>query len=137
MVTKGSITTARSNINTAIVNLTAAEEKFRAAESSLLLAQNELTLKQAEAKVETARAQFEKMILRSPISGVITRKDATVGEIISGTGSVLSVITDQNLELDVNIPETDIAKVKIGDKATVTLDAYGGECRFWGNGRKY
>lgn len=139
---KGSVTTARSNINTAIVNLTAAEEKFRAAESSLLLARNELTLKQsgvgeeqiageearvkqAEAKVETARAQFEKTILRSPISGVITRKDAKVGEIISGNGSVLSVITDQNLELDVNIPETDIAKVKIGDTAKVTLDAYG------------
>ncbi|MDO8572267.1 MAG: efflux RND transporter periplasmic adaptor subunit [bacterium] len=139
---KGSITTARSNINTAIVNLTAAEEKFRTADGTLLLAQNELTLKQAgtneeqiagqearvkqaEAKVETAHAQFEKTILRSPISGVITKKDTRVGEIISGNGSVLSVITDQNLELDVNIPETDIAKIKIGNTATVTLDAYG------------
>lgn len=138
---KGSVATARANINTAIVNLTAAYEKFRTAESNLVLAQNELSLKQAgtteeqiageearvqqaEAKVETARAQFEKTVLRSPISGIITRKDAKLGEIISGTGSVLSVITDQNLQLDVSIPETDIAKVKIGDTAKVTLDAY-------------
>lgn len=139
---KGSVATARANINTAIVNLTAAEEKFGAAEGALLLAQNELALKQsgvgaeqlaaqearvqqAEAKVETARAQFEKTILRSPISGVVTKKDARVGEIISGTGSVLSVITDQNLQLDVNVPETDIAKITVGDTAMVTLDAYG------------
>ena len=144
---KGSIATARSNINTAIVNLTAAEEKFSAAESNLLLAQNQLTLKQsgageeelageearvkqAEAKVETARAQFEKTILRSPIDGIVTKKDAKEGEIVAPNALVVSVISNQKFEIDVNIPETDIAKVKTGDIAITTLDAYGESVSF-------
>lgn len=139
---KGSITTARSNINTAIVNLTAAEEKFRAAESTLLLAQNDLTLKQsgvgeeqitgeearvqqAEAKVATARAQYDKTILRSPIDGIVTKKEAKEGEIVAPNALVVSVISDQKFEIEVNIPETDIARVVKGNGATVTLDTYG------------
>ncbi len=144
---KGSVTSARSNINTAIVNLTAAEEKFSTAESNLLLAQNELTLKQsgvggeeitaqearvqqAEAKVETVRAQFEKTILRSPIDGIVTKKDAKEGEIMAPNALVVSVISDQKFEIDVNIPETDIAKVKTGNTAVTTLDAYGESVSF-------
>ncbi len=139
---KADISTARTNINTAIVNITGVDQSLRDAQSALTLAENNLTLdqagatqetiaaqqarvEQADAKVQTAKAMLDKTILRSPIAGIITKKDAKVGEIISGNESVLSVITDQNLEIDVNVPETDIAKVNVGDTATITLDAYG------------
>lgn len=139
---KADINTARTNINTAIVNLTAARSSLRSAESALLLSRDELTLKksgatpgdiagetarvkQAEAKVEVAQAQLGKTILHSPIAGIVTKKDAKVGEIVAPNAPVLSVISDQNLEIDVNVPETDIAKVNIGDPAKITLDPYG------------
>lgn len=144
---KGSVATARSNVNTAIVNLTAAEEKFRTAQSTLLLAQNELALKQsgvgkeqvaaqearvqqAAAKIETARAQFEKTILRSPIDGIVTKKNAKEGEIVAPNALVISVISDQRFEIEVNIPETDIASVVKGNTAKITLDPYGDDVIF-------
>lgn len=144
---KADISTARTNINTAITNLTAADQNLRDAQSALALAQDNLALDkagstpeqvdaqqarvdQADAKVKTAQAQLDKTILRSPITGVVTNKNAKVGEIVSANETVLAVITDQNLEIDVNIPETDIAKIKIGNTASTTLDAYGEDVVF-------
>ena len=144
---KTNISTARTNVNTAITNLSTGDQALRSAEQALTLAQNNLALDeagstpeqlaaqearvaQALAKVKTAQAQFEKTVLRSPIAGIITKKDAKVGEIVGANQTILSVITDQNLEVEVNIPETDISKVTIGDTALITLDAYGDEIEF-------
>jgi len=139
--------TARTNINTAITNLSTAEEKLRTAESALTLAENELILKKAgtipeqitaqgaqvesaKAQVKNIQAQIAKTILKSPIDGVITTQDAKVGEIISANTTIISIISNDKLQMKAGIPEADIAKIKIGDIAKVTLDAYGNEVVF-------
>ncbi|MDO8559015.1 MAG: efflux RND transporter periplasmic adaptor subunit, partial [bacterium] len=76
------------------------------------------------------QAQISKTIIRSPINGTITGQDAKVGEIISADVSLVSIISAGNFEIEANIPESDIAKVKIGDNAQVTLDAYGQDVVF-------
>ena len=141
------ISTARTNVNTAIVNLSTAEEDFKTSQSALTLAENELSLKkagslpeqissqeaqveQAEAKVKNIEAQLAKTVLRSPINGVVTKQDAKVGEIATASNAIVSVISEANFEIEANIPEADIAKVKIGDLAKVTLDAYGNDVVF-------
>ncbi len=144
---KSDISTARTNINTAIVNLSSADEKFKTAQSSLMLAENELLLKkagatfeqiaaqeaqmnQAEAKIQVIQAQIEKGVIASPINGVVTKQDAKVGEIVSANSALVSVVSDAKYEIEANVPEADIAKVKIGDKAKVTLDAYSDDVLF-------
>lgn len=144
---KSAVSTARTNVNTAVSNLTSAEEKTKTAESNLALAKQELTLKEAgtvpeqisaeEAKVESAvanvenlQAQIAKTIIRAPISGVVTKQDAKVGEIVSANTPVVSLISVSQFEIEANIPEADIAKVKFGNTAKVTLDAYGNDVNF-------
>lgn len=144
---KSEVATSRTNVNSSISSLVTAEEKLRAAESALKVAEQQLALKQAgtpeeqiraqEAAVDQARAnvssiksQISKTVLRSPIVGVVTKKDFEVGEIVSANTPVLSVISDNNFEMEANTPEADIAKVKIGDSAKVTLDAYGQDALF-------
>jgi HlyD family secretion protein len=139
---KTDIWTARTNENIATTNITASQEKLRTALSSLALAQNELALKEApatnediaaqqarvlsaDASVKDALAGLAKTIIRSPISGVVTNVDIKVGEIISPNTSLVSVISDNDFEIDANIAESDIAKISLGDSANVTLDAYG------------
>ena len=139
--------TARTNMNTAITNLTAAEEKFKTAESNLALYGQELALKkagavaeqitaqeaqveQAQAKVENLQAQIAKTTLRSPISGVVTKQDAKVGELVSANTSVVWLISESQFAIETNVPEADIAKIKIGNPADITLDAYGDEVIF-------
>jgi HlyD family secretion protein len=53
-----------------------------------------------------------------------------VGEIVTPNITVISVISNGNFQVDVNIPEADIAKIKVGDSANITLDAYGSDVIF-------
>lgn len=144
---KSLISAARIQVNTAVISLSAAEEAFKTAESNLLIANNEIALKKAdataeqlaaqEALVEQARAnkenisaQIEKTVLRAPISGTVTKKETKAGEIVSASVLVVSLISNSQFEIEVNIPEADIAKLKIGNLAKVTLDAYGNDVVF-------
>jgi HlyD family secretion protein len=144
---RSAVSTARTNVNTALTNLQSAEEDFRTAESDVVLAEKELALKKAgstpeqiacqealvkkaEAGADLIRVKISKNILRSPIDGIVTKQDAKVGEIISANSIVASVISVGGFELEANVPEADIAKVKIGDSAKVTLDAFGNDVIF-------
>lgn len=141
------IASARNSVDTAVSNLSSAEEKLRTAESDLLLAQKELELKQAgaipeqiavqkakiksaEADIQNIKAQIAKTIISSPINGVVIKQDAKIGEIVAANAPLISVISEANFEIETNIPEVDIAKVKIGDLAKITLDAYGNDIIF-------
>lgn len=144
---KTDVSTARTNVNTAIANLTTAQDGLSSAQSALTLAQRDLALKQAgsapeaikaqEAQVEAAaanvknyEAQVAKTILHAPINGIVTKQEAKVGEIMSAGAVAVSLISESQFEMETNVPEADIIKVKIGDSAKVTLDAYGNDVIF-------
>ncbi len=140
---KASVLTARTTVTSAISDLSLSLKSVRAAESDLALQNSKLilaktparpeTIRQQEAALEQARAsllgsqaQLNKSILRSPIEGVVTKRDAELGEIISANTPVVTVISTNSYKMEANIPESDIATVKVGDTADVTLDAYTG-----------
>lgn len=87
-------------------------------------------IKQMEAGVAKIRAELEKTALRSPFAGIVTTVDAKVGEIVAASAPVVSLITDAGYEIEANVPEADIAKVTLGGRAILTLDAYGGDMQF-------
>jgi len=135
------VITARTNINTAINNLASAKEKLRTAETNVMLERQELQLKQSgstaeqisaqEARVKSADANVKnylaliaKTVISSPINGVVTKKEIEVGEIVQPNAVAISVISTSQYEIETNIPEADVSKIKIGNKAEVTLDAY-------------
>lgn len=137
---RADVLTARNNINAAISNITAADEKLRSAQSSLNLEREQLALLEAgtrsekiaaqEASVENFQAQLAKTIIRAPIAGIVTVQNAKVGEVVSANSLMVSLISESDFEIEVNIPEADISKIKLGDEANVTLDAYGSEIVF-------
>lgn len=90
----------------------------------------EAQVKQAEANVQLIEAQIQKTVLKSPLNGIVTKQNAKVGEIIAANAPVAAVISEGNFEIEANVPEVDIAKVKMGDTAKITLDAYGSEVLF-------
>ncbi len=137
---KAAISTARTNVTTALGTISASEEKLANANSKLSLKvagstadqikAQEAGLDAAQASVSNLEAQFAKTIIRSPILGIVTKQDAKRGEIASPAVPLVAVISDALYEIEANIPEADIAKVKIGYLARVTLDAYGSDVAF-------
>jgi RND family efflux transporter MFP subunit len=86
----------------------------------------------ADAQVVEARVNFDYCVIRAPFDGVITTKDAQVGEIISpfsaGGGftrtGVGTIVDMDSLEVDVDVNEAYIGRVKPNMPAEAVLDAY-------------
>jgi RND family efflux transporter MFP subunit len=110
-------------------------------ENALIIAQSELDLKKAgsseeqiniqEAQVERAkavvssqRATIEKNVIRAPIDGIVSRIEASAGEIVYSNTNIVSLISKKKFEIEANVTEVDISKISNGDSAKVTLDAY-------------
>ena len=114
-------------------NIAAAEAALalkKAGSTAEELAAEEAKVRSLEASVLSAETELSKSIIVSPIAGVVTKQDAKTGEIVSANSPLISIISNKQFEIEANIAEADIAKVKVGDTARVTLDAYGSEVQF-------
>jgi len=94
----------------------------------------------AEAAVGTARAQraaarayLEKTYIRAPLAGVILRKLRHTGESVSTQfdSPVLTMADESTLRVRLDVDESDVSKLQLGQRAYVTAEAYGTQ-RFWG-----
>ncbi len=84
---------------------------------------------EALAALNAAQDQLEKTVFHSPINGVITQLNVEEGEnVVTGTmnqpGTVIMTISDlADMEVEVEIDETDIVDVRVGQKAEIEVDA--------------
>jgi len=84
---------------------------------------------EALAALKAMRDQLEKTVFHSPIDGVITQLNVEEGEnVVTGTmnqpGTVIMTIADlADMEVEVEIDETDIVDVRVGQKAEIEVDA--------------
>jgi HlyD family secretion protein len=85
---------------------------------------------QAQAALETVVNQIGNNILKAPTDGIITEKNYEVGEMVSAAKPLFIMLSKDNYEIDIDISETDINKIKIGNPAEVTFDAFGEEVKF-------
>jgi HlyD family secretion protein len=81
---------------------------------------------QAEVALESAQRAVEKAILKAPLDGVIIRIDAEPGEYVGPQIPVITVIDDSQFRIEVDVDETDIGWVQVGQEVLLTLDAFPG-----------
>ena len=85
-------------------------------------------VEQAKAQVAEAKAFLAKTYVRSPIDGVVLRKKAKPGESISTDNPESWIVTvgdDSILRVRADVDEADVARIKVGQPAYVTAEAYG------------
>jgi HlyD family secretion protein len=86
-------------------------------------------ISQEEANLDSARYDLTKVTITSPFAGVVTRRNIEEGEtVVIGTmnnaGTVLATIADLSvIEAEVEVDETDIPSIELGQTADVTIDA--------------
>ncbi|MFA5962193.1 MAG: efflux RND transporter periplasmic adaptor subunit [Parcubacteria group bacterium] len=121
------------------LSVTQAENSVDAAKARLKTTQSDFTRDSKNAQVNSAKAGYEvalndlsKAVLKAPVSGTIVEVNNKVGEIL-GTGvikeSFARIITDDFI-IESNIPESDIVKLKLGQKANITFDALPADTNF-------
>ncbi|MBU1703626.1 efflux RND transporter periplasmic adaptor subunit [Patescibacteria group bacterium] len=126
--TKEQIASQQAQVNKALA--AEASEKAKIKQTQAAITSNEAMVKKAEANANNYRAQLAKLSIIAPISGIITIQDAKVGEIVPAGTTIVSLISENMFEIEANVPEADIAKVSIGNTASLTLDAYGKDVLF-------
>jgi RND family efflux transporter MFP subunit len=91
------------------------------------IAVQQAQVQSSQAQADRVSAQISKNAIRSPIKGIVTVMDAKVGQTATANQTLVAVISDQDLEIEANVPEVDIGKVHVGSPITVTVDALPGE----------
>ncbi len=92
-----------------------------------------LRMTQEQASLENAKLNLSKVRIESPITGIITRRNIEEGEtVVIGTmnnaGTVLLTVADMSvIQAEVEVDETDIPNVQLGQKAKITIDAMPGK----------
>jgi HlyD family secretion protein len=112
---------SRQQVEDAETNLEVAQALFEAAEFGV---------SQADAALEEAQDQLAKTIITAPMSGKVTRLNVEAGEtVVLGTmnnpGSLILTISDLSvLETVMEVDETDVPDIALGDSAVLELDAF-------------
>jgi HlyD family secretion protein len=84
-------------------------------------------VKQAQASVESALAKLENAQILAPLSGTIIQFDAKIGQLASPGTPLVSIMSGGGYEVDSGVSETDVGKLAVGNRVTMTLDAFPGE----------
>ena len=83
-------------------------------------------LAEARAALALAQARLDETRLTSPITGVVLRKNVEPGETVNPGISILTLMDPQDLWVRAYVPETEIGRLRIGQAATVSVDAFPG-----------
>ena len=113
---------------------TISRSEFEQAEASYLVAKAEVdaarfSVTSAEAALKEANENLVKTSIYAPMSGTVSMLLVELGERVAGTGmmagtDMLRIADLSRMEAQVEVNENDIPRVKLGDTATIEIDAY-------------
>ncbi|SDJ97618.1 HlyD family secretion protein [Microbulbifer yueqingensis] len=92
----------------------------------LLPLEEQADLKVAQAKLDKARYQLSRTEITAPTDGVIANDVPQAGEMAPAGVSLISMLGGEGMWVEANLKETELARVRAGQQAEVTLDAYPG-----------
>ncbi|HXM90242.1 MAG TPA: HlyD family secretion protein, partial [Candidatus Dormibacteraeota bacterium] len=82
-------------------------------------------VEQARANVEAARLNLSYAEIVAPVDGVATHKQVEIGQIVQPGQGLLVVVPLQDVWVTANFKETQLKKMRAGQKAEVKVDTYG------------
>ncbi|MBX9989510.1 HlyD family secretion protein [Phreatobacter oligotrophus] len=90
------------------------------------LAEAQRTKVELEAALDRARRDLAFTEIRSPIDGVIGNRAVQVGQYVQAGTRLLALVDTSTTYVEANLKETQLARLAIGEPATVAVDAFGG-----------
>jgi RND family efflux transporter MFP subunit len=86
---------------------------------------SQANLASARAALSETQTRLSQATIKAPVSGLVISRSVTRGQIISAGTELFRIVRDGRLELDAQVPETDLAMVRAGQTATVSSDQVG------------
>jgi HlyD family secretion protein len=140
---KEDVDTALATSNTAAADQDATVAQQRAAEDNVKVAQAELTVantqraanqaqvKQFEAALRATQIDLDHTFIKAPVDGVVVARHVDVGQTVAAslaTPTLFEIAQDlTKMQVDTNVSEADVGRVRVGQLGTFTVDAYPGQ----------
>ena len=78
----------------------------------------------ARANLEAAKLQLSYATIRAPIDGIISKRSVNVGDYVSSGQALLAIVDEKNIWITVNLKETQMTNVRVGQPVAIKIDAY-------------
>ncbi|MFA0811534.1 HlyD family secretion protein [Microbulbifer epialgicus] len=120
---------ARQQLDRARAQITINAEKLSSLRAELggdpsVALEEQADLKVAQAQLDKASYQLSRTRIIAPVDGIIANTVPQVGEMATAGSNLLNMIDSSGLWVEANLKETELAQVRTGQQAEVTLDAY-------------
>ncbi len=131
VVSRQQLDAAQAASDAARAQLIAAENNAGAAGAGVANAQAGVRLAQArlgaaQAARDNAQLQLSYTQVRSPVGGIVSRKQVEVGQLVQAGQPLLTVVSDTGVWVTANFKETQLHDLAVGQDVDLEVDAYGG-----------
>lgn len=134
LIKDGSITQqqfdqAKSDLEVAQANLQASNEQYKAAQEQIGTTRSQLKVtntgvSQRQVDVDFAKLQLSYTSIKAPASGITSKKNVQLGQLVQAGQTLFSIVNDSSLFITANFKETQLDKIKDGQKVNIEIDAY-------------
>jgi RND family efflux transporter MFP subunit len=118
--------TNQININNAKNTLNKAQADY----DKLIAKPREVDIAVYQADVDKYKANLTEYVTKlrdasiiAPFDGIIAKIDAKIGELVNTEKIIVTLINPRGLQIEIDVPETDISKISMGNSVQITLDA--------------
>ncbi|CNI20292.1 multidrug efflux MFS transporter periplasmic adaptor subunit EmrA [Yersinia mollaretii] len=125
---------ARDAVDAAQASLDVAIQQYNANQALVLDTplEKQPAVEQSAAKLRDAWLALQRTKVLSPVSGYVSRRSVQVGAKIANGSPLMAVIPADQMWVDANFKETQLANMRIGQSATVVTDFYGDDVVYQG-----
>src|SRR5260370_867203 len=83
-------------------------------------------VQQKQAALEQAQLNLQYTTVKAPVTGVVGNKTVQVGQVAQAGQQMLAIIPLDDVWVTVNFKESQLKNIRVGQRATISVDAYGG-----------
>jgi membrane fusion protein (multidrug efflux system) len=134
LVKDGSITQqqfdqAKADLDVARATYNAAKDEYKAAQQQIATSRSQLKVtntgvSQRQVDIDYAKLQLTYTIVKAPSSGIVSKKNVQVGQLVQAGQTLFSIVNDNSIYVTANFKETQLDEMKNGQKVDIEVDAY-------------
>ena len=111
---------SRQELDTRTTTAATTTEATRVAQANIATAQADV--RSSVAKLQQLQTQLGQTVVRAPVSGIVAEKIVNLGDVTNGTQKLFTLIGNGALELQAQVPATQLPQVRTGASAKITSD---------------
>jgi membrane fusion protein (multidrug efflux system) len=128
-VTQQQFDQAKADLDVAKATYQGTEEQYKAAQEQVGATRSQLNVTnkgvdQKQVDVDYAKLQLSYTWVKSPASGIASKKNVQVGQLVQAGQTLFSIVNDNSLYITANFKETQLDKIHDGQKVNIEPDAY-------------